>query len=190
MTPFNIETEDANIHWKFLKPAGKVVMDLGCGRWCARDGNWDSSIINISEFSSIWMAIKGAEKVIGIDAEAPEIEFFNKLNQLITSHPLATEKLRKLFTFEHQPITSPEILKMLLKKYDPQVIKCDIERAEEHFDSFNAEDLSNVEQFAVEYHAHDIRDNFLKKFSEWGFTVSAHGIMWVDGFGVLFAEKN
>jgi hypothetical protein len=69
------------------------------------------------------------------------------------------------------------------------MIKSDIEGYETNFYSFTKEDLSNIKSFAVEYHSHSIKEEFIKKFNEWGFNIVAHGELWVDGLGVLFGEK-
>jgi len=177
MIEYNIETEDSSIHWKYLKPAGKNVLDLGCGRWCDRNGSWDN--LDPAEFSPIWLGAQGARKVVGVDSSVNEINIMNDL----------TKGKAEVFTFIYQSITSPEQLKHLINLFDINVIKSDIERAETNFFHFTKEDFSKIEAFAVEYHEHYIKDMFLAKLPEWGFNITVHGKLWVDGFGVLFAEK-
>jgi hypothetical protein len=52
-----------------------------------------------------------------------------------------------------------------------------------------SEDLKNINTFVLEYHTNHLRDAFIDKFAEWGFNIVANGEVWVDGIGVLFAEK-
>lgn len=177
MLEYNIETEDSSIHWKYLNPQGKNVLDLGCGRWCDRNGNWDN--LDASEFSPIWLGANGAQKVVGVDTSVNEINIMNEL----------TRGQAEKFTFLHMSIDNSQQLKDLIRLFKINVIKSDIERAETNFFSFTKDDFAPIDSFAVEYHEHYIKDMFLAKLPEWGFKVTVHGKLWVDGFGVLFAEK-
>jgi hypothetical protein len=178
MIEFTIESENSSDHWSYIDPAGKNVLDLGCGRWCSREGSWDN--LDPNEFSPIWLANKGAKILIGVDASINEIDIFNEL----TKNNTKTD-----FVFIHQIISSPEQIKDLLIKYNIDIIKCDIEGAESNFYSFNTDDLKNVTTFAIEYHSEDIKNAFIIKLSEWGFTIVSHGKLWNSGLGVLFAKK-
>jgi SAM-dependent methyltransferase len=178
MNEFDINTEDSSDHWSPLLVSGKNVLDLGCGRWCSREGSWDN--LNPNEFSPIWLANSGAKRVVGVDTSINEINYFNDLTKDRTD----TE-----FTFIHQTINSSEQILDLITKYDINVIKCDIEGAETLFYSFTAADFNNIVSFALEYHNKDIKDNFLTKLPEWGFKVQTHGKLWIGDMGVLFAEK-
>jgi hypothetical protein len=177
MIKFKIQSEDSSDHWRYLKPEGRNVLDLGCGRWCSREGSWDNLIHN--EFSPIYIANNGAKKVIGVDASQNEIDYFN------ATETGAVDK----FKFIHLSISSPEQLKSLILENDIDMIKSDIEGYETNFLSFTNEDLIRIKSFAVEYHSHDIKDAFINKFKDWGFVIVAHGELWVDGLGVLFAER-
>lgn len=177
MITYKIESEDSSIHWKYLKPNNRTVLDLGCGRWCSREGSWEGLIHD--EFSPIYIANNGAKKVIGVDASKNEIDYFNSTT---------TDQSDK-FTFIHLSISSPEQLKSLIKEHNIDMIKSDIEGYEINFLSFTKEDLSDIQSFAVEYHSHAIKDMFVNKLEEWGFKIVVHGELWVDGMGVLFAEK-
>jgi len=173
---YNIESEDSCDHWKYLQPKGKNVLDLGCGRWCDRNGSWDNLIYE--EFSPIYIGLNGAKKVIGVDASIHEIDFFNER----TSD-------KELYTFIHDTIDTPEQIKCLIAQYNINFIKCDIEGAEINFFPFTKDDFSHIDMFAVEYHTDAIRDVFYEKLPQWGFSITAHGKMWVDGMGVIYAKK-
>jgi hypothetical protein len=176
MIEFNIESEDSSDHWRHLDPKGKNFLDLGCGRWCSREGSWDGLLHE--EFSPIWIGENGANKVVGVDSSINEINYFNENN---------TDKDK--FIFIHESINNEDQLKDLIKKYDINAIKCDIEGYEIHFLNFSKEDLKNINVFAVEYHSHDIKNKFTEKLNYWGFNIYAHGKLWIDGLGVLFAKK-
>jgi hypothetical protein len=173
---YNIESEDSSDHWRYLQPKGKNVLDLGCGRWCSREGSWDNLVYE--EFSPIYIGLSGAKKVIGIDASINEIEFFNKRS--------CNEEQ---FTFIHDTISSPEQIKYLINEYNINCIKCDIEGSEIQFFPFTKDDFSHIDMFAVEYHTDAIKDIFYEKLPQWGFNITAHGKMWIGGMGVIFAAK-
>ena len=177
MEIFKIESEDSSDHWRFLKPEGRVVLDLGCGRWCTREGSWENLVHE--EFSPIYLSKMGAKKIIGVDTSKNEIDYFNE----------TTKNESNKFLFLELEINSPEQLKKLIFDHNIDMIKSDIEGYETNFLSFTKEDLLNIKYFAVEYHSHSIKNSFIEKFREWGFDITANGELWVDGLGVLFAEK-
>jgi hypothetical protein len=59
----NIANEEPDEHWRMIHPEGKVVLDLGCGKFY--------SSISTAE----WFINKGAKSVIGIDLS--DIKFHN-----------------------------------------------------------------------------------------------------------------
>jgi predicted rRNA methylase YqxC with S4 and FtsJ domains len=69
-----VNNENPNEHWEFINVNGKTVLDLGCGRWEHveyRDPNWPTT-------PEYWTQ-KGANQVIGIDADQNEIDWFLKM---------------------------------------------------------------------------------------------------------------
>lgn len=175
MNKFTIESEDSSVHWPNMEVKDKVVLDLGCGRWCNRYGGENT---NFDEFSSIYLSNCGAKKVVGVDASDGEINFF-------------TEKTKgdDKFKFIYKKIESKQDLLDLIIDNEIQVIKCDIEGAEENFYEMKKEDFSKVSYFALEYHNEEIRKKFIDLFKKWGFTIESEGLLWGVGVGVLFAKK-
>jgi SAM-dependent methyltransferase len=168
---FKVESEISSNHWPYFECSGKNVLDLGCGRWGEHLHD---------EFSPIYFLRKGANKVVGIDASEDEINYYNNYYK--------DNKPSNLF-FENIKIQSPEDVKKLIAKYDINAIKCDIEGYETVFYSLTEEDLKNIDVFCMEYHGDQIYNDFLNYFKKVNFRVIAHGKLWVDGFGALFAEK-
>ncbi len=176
MKKFIIESEDSSIHWPNVEVKDKIVLDLGCGRWCNRYGGENT---NFKEFSPIYFSDIGAKKVIGVDASNGEIDFFK-------DKTIGNIK----FEFIHKKIENKQDLLDLIKNNKIQVIKCDIEGAEENFYEITKEDLSEVSYFALEYHDEKIREKFISLFDNWGFTIESEGLLWGENVGVLFAKKN
>lgn len=57
-----INSEEPKEHWSFLKPQGKIVLDLGCGKFYS------------SISTAQWFLDEGAAKVIGVDISKEPIE--------------------------------------------------------------------------------------------------------------------
>lgn len=170
MLEYKIDKEDSSIHWKYFNCKDKNVIDLGCSRW---GGSCNE------EYSPIWIYNNGANKVIGIDDTLVEINFMKSI----------TEDKSDKFNFICEKISSVEQIKQLLATHDINAIKCDIEGTEKLFLDFKREDFDNINVFAVEYHNHQLKADFMQKLPEWGFNIIAHGALYVDGMGVLFGEK-
>jgi len=95
-----------------------------------------------------WFIQNGASKVIGVDLEPTFI-----------SHPQ--------LVYHSMEINSPNNLIGLISEYNPDIIKADIEGAEEHFEPL--ENILNVKQFVIEYHSSALKQLILRKLNEWGF---------------------
>lgn len=173
MNIHNILSDNSEDHWKCIDTAGKIVLDLGCGRHGTSD---------INQSSSVYMGNKGAIKVVSLDARQGEINYFNSSDLNFEKH-----------TFICETISSTEQVRRLILDNSITCIKCDIEEWERVFYDISKEDLKNVVEFAVEYHNLDIRENFIRKFEEWGFEIHTEGkfafLQGYDTFGVLFATK-
>ncbi|CAB4142942.1 hypothetical protein UFOVP450_46 [uncultured Caudovirales phage] len=173
MKHHDILSENSEHHWPLLDTAGKVLLDLGCGRHDTYD---------LYQSSAVYLGEKGATKVIAIDGNPSEIHYFN------TNNP----DLDK-YTFLHKFINNADDIRELLQKYNPSVIKCDIEEYETAFYDITAEELSNVTDIAIEYHNINILVNITQKLIEWGFTINARAnfaFVSAPQMGVLFCSKN
>ena len=118
-----------------------------------------------------WFVQQGAKQVIGVD--------------LGNDTP-------KHFTYHQIAISSTIDILDLLNKYNPDVIKCDIEGAERHFKDVSAVDMERVKQFAVEYHDNDLKLLMEQKIKEWGFENSETYQLFdedINRIGVIYAHK-
>jgi SAM-dependent methyltransferase len=59
---FKINSEEPKEHWSFLDIPGKIVLDLGCGKFYS------------SLSTAQWFLDEGAAKVIGVDISKEEID--------------------------------------------------------------------------------------------------------------------
>lgn len=172
MNQHSILSENSEHHWPYLNTEGKVLLDLGCGRHCTDD---------LYQSSAIYLGEKGATKVIAIDGNSTEIEYFNAVN------PNPSK-----YTFLHRTILSSGDILSLIKEYNPTVVKCDIEGYETSFYDITKEEMENVEEFGLEYHELDILEKMTEKIQEWGFTIHTEakfGFVVAPQMGVLFCTK-
>lgn len=169
MIDYEIKSENSSDHWVHFNVQNKNVLDLGCGRW---------DVTDINEMTPFYFYKQGAAKVIGIDANEDEIKFLNE-------NTLNKDQIN----FIHSSIGSEEQIKSLIRDHDIGALKSDIESNEWLFFNFSKEDFKNISSFAVEYHNHFYKQEFLNRYQNWGFQLKAHGKLWIDGLGVLFFEK-
>lgn len=95
-----------------------------------------------------WFLDQGAERVIGVDFSKESIEDSRFI-------PYA------------KAIQSEQDLRYFFK-YDPQVIKCDIEGAERYFDTIEQLPHS-VTELAIEYHDGNLKSLCENAIKRWGF---------------------
>jgi SAM-dependent methyltransferase len=170
MIDYIIESENSSEHWPHFDVKDKVVLDLGCGRWYTTD---------FAELSPIYFA-KTAKLVVGVDCSGDEINFYKDVT-----------KDNSKYVFESICINNVDQVTQLLKDYKVTAFKCDIEGAEEVLLHLTKEDLKDVEEFAIEYHSEALKQAFLSKVEEWGFTikVKASFARTPEYMGVYFCSK-
>jgi hypothetical protein len=166
-------SENSEHHWTHFNVKNLIVLDLGCGLF--------NLPVSFEQSSPIWIGNQGADKVIGIDGNPSEIDYFNSNNP----DP-------KKYTFAHKMISSADDIRSLLSEYKPTAIKCDIEGHEMHFYDITKEDMKNVVELAIEYHTYEILERITQKIEEWGFEIHTEGkftYCHVPHAGVLFCSK-
>jgi len=172
MEEYIITDEDSSIHWKFFDVKDRAVLDLGCGRWYTEV---------FEEFSPVYFERQGATRVIGIDSNEQEIEFY--VNAL---------KNNDKFVFETVNIQTTQDIIDLLNKY-PEVtaLKCDIEGFESTLLDLTSDQLKHIDELAIEVHSKELNDLFRNKIQEWGFTLKLYASIThnLDRLGVLFCTR-
>jgi len=146
-----ITSENPENHWRFLNPKDKIVMDMGCSFW---DSTWNEGWLSSSEY----FVSKGAKKLIGFDCAEHDILKYKKLYGNDGTY----------YTF-HLCVNTDKHIEDLLLQYKPQMIKCDIEGAEIHFQNVKKDMIPFVEEIAIEYHNCPTREMCENKIKEWGF---------------------
>lgn len=118
-----------------------------------------------------WFLNKGANKVIGVDLL--DINLNNERFTMIVENINSTEQIQNLLDVHH-----------------PNLIKCDIEGSEVYLDGIN--NLSEVEQIAIEYHDNHTKLVCENKIKEWGFENITMFQLFnenVDRIGVIYAWR-
>lgn len=91
MSTLVINSEEPKEHWSFLSPEGKIVLDLGCGKFYS------------SISTAQWFLDEGAAKVIGVDLSKESID-----NQRFIPYAKAVKSKEDLEYFLNY---MPEIIK-------------------------------------------------------------------------------
>jgi predicted RNA methylase len=178
MIKWDITTEDSSDSLRHVDCRGKNVLDLGCGRWNDKHGNWDN--LDPLEFTPVFFSNRGANRVVGVEMRDGEAEFFR---DYFKAEPEGK------YVFIQEKIERANQLINLIHEFDINYVKTDIEGYESCFLSLTKEDLAPLDNFVIEYHSNELRESFIQKCKEWGFTITANGETWVNGIGVLFTER-
>jgi len=171
MNEFNILSEKSEHHWPFLNTRGSILLDIGCGRHDTPD---------LPDTSPVYLG-QEAERVIAVDASQKEIDFF-----------ISSDLDKNKFTFICRRIESKEDILDLIREYNPSVIKCDIEEHETNFYGITSDEMSGINEIAIEYHTFEILENIKNKMIEWGFFIHSEGkfgFVNAPQMGVLFARR-
>lgn len=170
-----ITSENPDNHWSFLNVKDKIVMDMGCSFW---DSTWNEGWLSSSEY----FVSKEAKKVIGFDCAKHDID---RYHELYPNH-------QKYFMF-HLCVNKDEHIENLLDDFQPEVIKCDIEGAEIHFQNITKYEINSVKEIGIEYHNEPTREMCIDRFNKWGFKVIdlyQLGNEDIQRVGVYHAKKN
>lgn len=167
-------TEKPEIHWEFIECNNEIVADLGCGRWEHvefRDKSW----LTTPEF----LISRGAKKVYAFDIDEQEINWY-KTN---VANKMQVEPI-------NLNISSVNDIKEIYKKYNPTVIKSDIETYEKHFLELNDDEFRSIKFYAVETHTIELLNQFIDKFIKLNYEIIAELNYSVNrNINVLFAKR-
>jgi hypothetical protein len=154
-----IFSENSSDHWPFLNVVGMNVLDLGIGRWSTTD---------INEASPIYFKHKTANKIIGVDSDKNEVEFFRNY---------FTEHFRDKSIFINAYINTPKELFLLISENNINSIKCDIEGAEINLFKLKLQEFPNLHHVAIEYHSPLLLKQLVNSNNnEWKFKIINHSI--------------
>lgn len=120
-----------------------------------------------------WFINGGAKQVAGVDLSIENIS--NPRLELIALQ-----------------ISNRADLQDLISRVKPEVIKCDIEKAEIHFHGIPPNEMSSVVEMAVEYHDPVTRAVTETMLKEWGFkNITLYSLMGesTDRIGVFHAVR-
>ena len=166
-----IDVEEPHIHWEHINVQNKRVLDLGCGDFGRA---MDLPYPTTAEY----FIQEGASYVLGIDGNSGDI------GQLLKN---TGDKLEVRYLM----INSPNQIFELITNNQIQIVKSDIEGAEEHLLTMDDADFSLVEEYYIETHSDVLETGFLEKFARCGYNVY-HKIILIhthDRCKVLFARK-
>jgi len=164
-----IQNEDPNVHWGFLNPRGKVVLDLGCG-------------INNDQFlpTPMWfIQEKGAKKVIGVDGNPQSYQWFRQnynVQNFISFMDMVDRYEKFEFYFDY---------------FKPQVVKMDVEGSEIFMNAFRNDLFDTVEEIGIEIHSYPCLIAVESKLKENGFKIDYYKFehLELEHQCVLFGKK-
>jgi hypothetical protein len=168
-----IFSENSSEHWQWLKVDGMNVLDLGCGLYDVKD---------VFESSPIYFKNKNAKKIIGIDRNNKEVDFFNNY----FSQTYQDESM-----FVNKFIDNKRQLSSLITKNQINSIKCDIEGGEIHLFKLKLQRYSLIQHVAIEYHSILLlRELINVNNTEWNFKIINHSIFTSQrNMGVVTLSK-
>lgn len=154
-----IFSENSSEHWPFLNVINMNVLDLGIGRW---------GTTNTNETSPIFFKQKLAKKIIGVDADSKEVDFFRNY---------FTQHYHDKSSFIHKYIKTPQELFLLISENKINSIKCDIEGAEINLFKLKLQQFASLQHLAIEYHSPLLLKQLIKaNNTEWKFKIINHSI--------------
>lgn len=146
-----IYSENPKEHWKYLNCQDEIVIDFGCAY-----NDTDAEKTRENKLGTPHYIIsQNPKQYIGIDIYEPDlVELRNEFPDV---------------TFINEAIDSSDKLQNLFDKYQPTIIKSDIEGAEINFIGTNPP--SSLKQIAIETHGPDIETEFIEWAEGKGFKI-------------------
>jgi hypothetical protein len=139
-------TEDPKDHWEYIQPYGKVVLDLGCGRWT-------EGVSTAQYFKD-----RGASLVVAVDCLEDEIKWLAAASPEIKSSVCNLD-------------SPAAIQRYLIDFYRPDIVKADIECAESHLFALDDAIFCIPEYYAIETHSPELLSECLIRLEQGGYQV-------------------
>jgi hypothetical protein len=154
-----IFSEKSSEHWAFLPVDGLNVLDLGIGRW---------GVDKIEETSPVFFKNKNAKKIIGVDCDKNEVEFFEDY---------FSKNYSDGSMFKCMFIKNSHDLSLLISSNNINGIKCDIEGEEINLFKLKLQDYPTLQHVAIEYHSTVLLRQLLNVNNlQWNFKVVNHSV--------------
>jgi len=156
--------EDYNLHWNYTSFKDKVLLDLGA---------------DYGSTAQFFLQLK-AKKVIAVESDEG---YFRKLlknfgkNTQVVCIP--------------KHISSPKHLESLIRLFEPDIVKVDIEGAEEHLLGVNKDAIESVKEWLIETHSCKLSESVTGLLSELNYNVQkVYEINPARGVVVLYAKRS
>lgn len=168
-----INSEEPHLHWGNINVSGKRVLDLGCG---------DFGNVSSLEYPSTleYFLEMGAAYVIGVDLNIPDLQSISNI-----------QHDKNKFEIQEKGISSSEDVLELIKSYNVDIVKCDIEGSEIHLLNIPDEIFSSISQYYIETHGDELYRATEEKLLKCGYDVyNRIDLTHTNGnCKVLFAKK-
>lgn len=144
--PYPERSENYDLHWNYVSFEGKVVLDLGADYGSSAYYFWK----------------KGATQVVAVEGDHKNAE---KLR-------INAKKYHFIVPIEKY-VDSSDDFTFLIDRYNPDLVKVDIEGSEVHLLTCKDEVLLKVPEWLIECHSLEVYKQLCRKFLSLGFKVSS-----------------
>jgi predicted RNA methylase len=138
--------EDYSAHWRTLKITNETILDLGADYGTTAD----------------YFLRMGAKNIVAVESEK---EIFGGLFEY--------GQRNLLVKAIHKKVESGKDINTLLKRWQPTVVKCDIEGDEQAFLTASPTLLKGIKQFVIETHNTTVENSLRSFFKDLGFHVQS-----------------
>ena len=140
----SVDGEDYEKHWNFTDFKDKVILDIG-----ADHGSTASFFVK-----------KGAKKIIAVEGNPNQ---YKQLEYIFGSDPDVT----CVFLWIDKPIHFIS----LFQKYNPDIVKIDIEGNESYLLQIPKEIFRMIKVYLIEIHSGLLKDQFVFKLDKYGYSI-------------------
>lgn len=159
--------ETPSVHWPGVSVADRVVLDLGAGDFGRMEGQ------DYPSTPEYWIE-NGAKRVIAVDENPEDLE------------SLTDDRIEKIA----MRISDPEDIVNLMVEHQPDLVKSDIEGAEQLFLHIHPEFLRIPKAYAIETHNEYVLENIPSMLKMLGYEIRWIMQHEVENYvSVLYAER-
>jgi len=143
-----IHDEDPYIHWDNINVKNKIILDLGCG-----DFGRATSLNYLTTLE--YFVMLEAKFVIGVDSNITDIKN-------LTNKNLSSDKCIII----NESVDSSDKILNLIKKYNVDIVKSDIEGGEKFLFDICDNDFKNVKEYYIETHGDTLYKKCIDKLNQ------------------------